>query len=144
METFLVSIGSHTQLAFSCWVRGIELEVRGYVEKADRRVGILQDSLVIEEMRPVDPGARARWREPDIDDLLDTGEYLAIEQAFFETHERFNESDWPVFDSFWYERDETELIHEEWRAYWMPGARTYTLDEPLDAYRDLPPIVDNE
>lgn len=118
MDTeFLVTIGSHTQLRFSVWLRGVELEVRGYVEKADRRVGIMGDSLVIEEMRPLTPNPR--WREPDIDDLLDTGEYRAIEEAFFETYDRFNESDWIVYSNFFWNDAGSELAHEEWLAYWL-------------------------
>lgn len=129
MDTeFLVQVGSHTQIRLTVWLRGVELEVRGYVEKADRSVGIMTDTLVVEEMRPITPNSL--WREPDLDDLLATGEYAGIESAFFETYDRFYESDWMVYSN-WYWHDDTDgLAHEEWLEHWMPWAAPGAGDQP--------------
>jgi hypothetical protein len=72
---------------FTLFLRGTEVRVRGYFEPADYEVGLMQESLAIESLlpvEPVEPFASRLWREPDIDDLLATGEFDAIEQAAFD------------------------------------------------------------
>lgn len=122
MDTeFLVQVGSHTQIRLTVWLRGVEVAVKGYVEKADRSVGIMADTLVVEELRPLTPNRL--WREPDLDDLLATGEYAGIESAFFETYDKRYDADWAVvYYNQWYDEDSEgwrARVHEGWLDYWF-------------------------
>lgn len=114
----VVQVGRHTQLRLTVWLRGVEVAVKGYVEPADRAVGIMQESLVIEELVPLTPNSR--WREPDIDELLDSGEYFAINNAFFDTYDSFNQEAYIVWCAGDYYELTDDRAQEKWLAYWMP------------------------
>lgn len=113
----IVRVGWHTQLRFTVWVRGTEVAVQGYVEKADREVGMMRDWLVIEELVPVTPDPH--WREPDIDDLLDSGEYIEIDNAFFQTYDDTNEWSYVVWCADESPDPIEKVTHEQWLDYWI-------------------------
>ena len=109
---------------FSCWLRGVEVAVRGYIEPADRSVGIWSPSLVIEDLVPL--GDAPHWKCPDIDDLLDTGEYEGISEAFWRTHDLA--SDYEYY-CYWGYSDDSEIshstklwsMHVKWLNHWLKG-----------------------
>lgn len=107
------------ELGFEIWLRGTEVRVRGYIEPADREVGIMSPSLVIEDFVPVVPDPH--WRCPDIEALSESSEYADISRAFWETYHKWGDYEWYVYWQEEYEIGETELFlkHADWLNYWL-------------------------
>jgi len=68
---------THKAHHFQLWLRGILCNVTGYIESADRNVGIMADSFVAETITEVDTGKEM----PELSDE----EYLELDKSFFES-----------------------------------------------------------
>lgn len=114
----LVVATRYGQYEFTVWVRGTEVKIQGYVEPREPLVGMMRDSLVIEDLVPVQHSRT--WREIDLDDLIATGEYKAIEREWFEFYENraYHYSGWSEDEEPGWEK-RLFNAHVRWLNYWL-------------------------
>lgn len=122
-------------IRLTVWLRGVEVVVGGYIEPADPTAGMMQPELVIMDLTPVVPDPR--WRCPGLDELLLSGEYQGISNAYWDTRHGRDDEEYTVFT--WGEPQISGTPHARWREFW--GVEP--LAEDLDPRRGEGPISDN-